>query len=421
MREGTFARLALLAFLASAMPGSGVVFAQSSPSGQDFTLIERGRYLTVVADCGACHTDPNDRRPFAGGRPIETPFGIVLAANITPDAQTGIGSWSNEDFDTAVRRGRMPDGSRLYPAMPYPYFARMSKDDVRAIRAYLRTVPSVHKVVRSNQLSFPFSVRTGMALWNSLYFDSKEFRADSRKSPQWNRGAYLVRGPGHCGACHTPKTRLGGDEEGQPLQGYAIQGWFAPDITNDVGGLRNWSAADIAEYLGKGHNRFAAAAGPMAEVVELSGSQMTSADLEAIATYLKELAGESETAKPLAATDPQMIAGAAIYTDLCSACHKKDGSGVAYLIPDLAGAASVSARDPITVLRVLINGAETVATKAEPTAPAMPAYGWQLNDAQIAAVSTYIRNSWGHGSAPVSEGDARKERERLSAKSQRGL
>lgn len=406
-------RRALIAILCL---GCAPAFAQLTPDGQDFAVIERGRYLTSVADCGACHTDPADKRPFAGGRPIETPFGTVLAANITPDAQTGIGSWTDEDFDAALRRGRMPDGSHLYPAMPYEYFARMSKDDVLAIRAYLRTVPPVHKPVETNQLPFPFSIRTAMAVWNALYFEPGEFRPASDRWAQWNRGAYLVQGPGHCEACHTPKTRLGGDEKHHPLQGYAIQGWFAPDITNDTAGLRNWSPGDIVEYLQKGHNRFAAAAGPMAEVVELSGSRMTPGDLAAIAAYLKQAPGESSQSQPLAADNPMMIAGAAIYTDLCSACHKKDGSGVDYLIPNLAGVASVSARDPTTVLRVLMNGAETAATRAEPTAPAMPAYGWQLNDAQVAAVATYIRNSWGHSSAPISVAEARDERKQLAAR-----
>jgi mono/diheme cytochrome c family protein len=406
-------RRALIAILSLACAPA---FAQLVPHGQDFALIERGRYLTSLADCAACHTDPADKRPFAGGRPIETPFGTVLGANITPDAQTGIGSWTDEEFDAALRRGRMPDGSHLYPAMPYAYFARMSKDDVLAIRAYLRTVPHVHKRVATNQLPFPFSIRSVMAVWNALYFEPGELEPASDRSPQWNRGAYLVQGPGHCGACHTPKTRLGGDEKHHPLQGYAIQGWFAPDITNDAGGLRNWSPGDIVEYLRKGHNRFAAAAGPMAEVVELSGSRINAGDLEAIAAYLKQTPGETSQSQPMDVKNPVMIAGAAIYTDLCSACHKKDGSGVAYLIPNLAGAASVSAHDPTSVLRVVINGAESAATDAEPTAPAMPAYGWQLNDAQVAAVATYIRNSWGHASAPISAAEVRDERKQLAAR-----
>jgi mono/diheme cytochrome c family protein len=400
-----------------ALLGCAAARAQLVPDSQDFAIIERGRYLATVADCAACHTDPATKQPFAGGQPIETPFGIVRAANITPDAQTGIGNWSDDDFDAAVRRGRMPDGGHLYPAMPYPYFARMSKDDVLAMRAYLRTVPAVYNPVKTDQLPFPLSIRAGMALWNALYFEPGEFEPDAGQSAQWNRGAYLVRGPGHCGACHTPKTFLGGDKSDRRLEGYAIQGWFAPNINGGNGGIANWSVTDIAEYLQKGHNRFAAASGPMQEVVERSGSQMTSGDVEAIATYLEQQHSEGAggSATVVAANDPRMAAGSAIYTDLCSACHKKDGSGVAYLIPNLAGAASVAARDPTSVLRVLISGAQSAATAAEPTAPAMPAYGRQLNDAQIAAVATYVRNSWGHASTPVSAGEVGKQRKRLSA------
>jgi mono/diheme cytochrome c family protein len=416
MRDRVPALVGSLALVVTTLLGCTPVRAQQVPDAQDFAVIERGRYLATVADCRACHTDPATRRSFAGGRPIETPFGVVLSANITPDAQTGIGNWNDEAFDDAVRRGRMPDGSHLYPAMPYEYFTRMTKKDVQAIRAYLSTVPAVHNAVETNQLPFPFSIRAGMAVWNGLYFEAGEFQRDPGKSAQWNRGAYLVRGPGHCGACHTPKSFLGGDKSEHRLQGYATQGWFAPDIAGNGGGIANWSVGDIVEYLSKGHNRLAAAAGPMAEVVENSGSQMTPSDLEAVGTYLKQQPAESSRAKPIAANDPQMTAGAAIYTDLCSACHKKDGSGVEYLIPNLAGAASVASRDPMTVLRVLIDGAQSVATSAEPTAPAMPAYGGQLNDAQIAAVATYIRNSWGHASAPVSASDARKERNQLAAR-----
>jgi len=378
--------------------------ADSLPSGQDFSQVERGRYLAVVADFGGCHTDAGGR-PFAGGRPIATPFGTVVAANITPDRETGIGNWSDEQFDSAVRLGRTGDGTWLYPAMPFPYYTRMIRADVLAIRAYLNTLPAVHHKVKSNQLPFPFDIRAGMRLWDALYFTPGPYKSDPGKSAQWNRGAYLVQGPGHCAACHTPKTRLGGDRDRQSLQGYALQGWFAPDITDSTTlGLGNWSAEDIVAYLKSGHNRFAAASGPMGEEVANSSSEMTDGDLEAIAAYLKSRPGDSTTDKPLSAGDRTMVAGAAIYQDLCSACHRPDGSGVAYLIPDLAHSSAVASREPTSVLRVVIHGAQSVGTAREPTAPAMPAFGWQLTDAQIAAVATYLRNSWGHA-APATEAE----------------
>jgi len=407
-----------LAHLATALAGllatacaSPLVVADNLPSEQDFATIERGRYLTAVADCAACHTDPDSNDEFAGGRPIETPFGKVVAPNITPDLETGIGSWSDAQFETAVRLGRDPDGAHLYPAMPFPYYTRMSAQDVRAIRAYLNTIPAVNHSVKSNQLPFPFNIRAGMAIWDALYFKSGTFQPDAKESAEWNRGAYLVRGPGHCGACHTPKTVLGGDLQRQTLQGYSIQGWFAPNITGDLElGLGRWSVDDVVAYLKNGHNRFAGASGPMAEEVTHSSSRMTDADLHAIALYLKDQPGTNAAVKPLAASDPQMVAGGAIYRDLCSACHAPDGSGVAYLIPNLARASAVSSREPTSLLRVVIHGAQTVATPREPTAPAMPAFGWQLSDAQIAAVTTYVRNSWGHAAPALSAGDVHKLR-----------
>jgi mono/diheme cytochrome c family protein len=309
--------------LASALLLCAQAQAQSSGRSQDFAQIERGRYLTLAADCAACHDDPYQNRPFAGGRAIETPFGTVLASNITPDRETGIGSFSDEQFEGAMRYGKRADDKRLYPAMPFIYYTRMSHEDVLAIRAYLNTIPAIHHAVRSDQLPFPFSVRTSMRLWDSLYFTPGDFKADASKSAEWNRGAYLVQGPGHCAACHTPKGMLGGDKTSKELQGYTIQGWFAPNLTSgERAGLAAWSNQDIVDYLKKGHNRFAAASGPMAEEVSYSSSHLSGSDLEAIASYLKDQRAEPSRPTPVAANDPAMVAGAAIYEDLCTACHK---------------------------------------------------------------------------------------------------
>jgi mono/diheme cytochrome c family protein len=403
------AALTVLAALCATWP------AGAAQSPQNFAQIERGRYLTVAADCAACHTDPVRRTPFAGGRPVETPFGAVAAANITPDRETGIGGWSDSDFERAVREGVMPDGKRLYPAMPYPYFTHMSRADVLAIRAYLATVAPVHHVVRSNQLPFPFNIRALMRLWDAWYFEPGEYKSNPGKSPAWNRGGYLVEGPGHCAACHSPKNFLGADRAEQRFRGYSLQGWFAPDITNDPQrGLGNWSQTDIVEYLKTGHNRLAAASGPMAEEVAHSSSKMSDADLEAIATYLKDQRGQSESARSVAKDDRYMKVGAAIYADRCAACHKADGTGVPYLIPNLAQSSSVDSRLPLTALRVILRGARSVATPAEPTGPAMPSFGWQLSNAQVAAVTTYIRNSWGHAAARVTAEDVGKARSSLA-------
>jgi mono/diheme cytochrome c family protein len=375
---------------------------------QDFAAIERGRYLATAADCGSCHTVPGSDQPFAGGRPIETPFGVLAAPNITPDRETGIGAWTDDQFDAAVRNGVSRNGARLYPAMPFPYYSRMSREDVKDIRAWLSTIKPVSNAVRVNRLPFPLNLRTSMLVWDQLYFTPGEFHPDASKSQEWNRGAWLLQGPEHCGACHTPKTFLGGDKPSEALQGSTLQGWTAPDITSGQGPLRNWTPEDIATYLKTGHNRHAAAAGLMGEVVDLSTSKLTDSDVNAIAAYLKDVSGPAQD--NAGSPDKDILtAGGAIYQDLCSACHAQDGKGAPNMFPNLAEAATVKARDPTTVLRVILQGAQTVSTDREPTGPAMPAFGWQLDDAQIAAVATYVRNHFGKAGA-VSESDVRKAR-----------
>jgi mono/diheme cytochrome c family protein len=384
-------------------------------SEQDFTQIEKGRYLATAADCVACHTVPNGGQRFAGGRPIETPFGNITSANITPDQDTGIGAWTDEQFENAVRKGIRPDGSRLYPAMPFNDYTKMSHDDVVAIRAYLKTVPAVHNPVVSDTLPFPFNIRTGMRAWDALYFTEGEFKPDPQKPADWNRGAYLVQGPGHCGACHTPKSLLGGDKSSEYLQGSPLQGWVTPNITNDnVAGLGTWSVDDVVTYLRTGHNRITAATGPMAEEVENSSSKMTDGDLKAIAAYLKSLPGNSANVQPLKADEPAMKAGQAIFRDQCSACHAIDGKGVARLFPSLADSAMLRSRDPRSAIRLVLRGARSAATDAAPTAPGMPSFGRQLDDDQVAAVLTYARNAWGRPAPAVTAADVSAARRELA-------
>lgn len=411
--------VALCAVAALQLPGLLAPSAATDADQQSFTQIERGRYLVQLGDCSACHTDPDGGKPFAGGRSIETPFGNVVSANITPDDETGIGKWSEDQFDNAVRHGIRADGKYLYPAMPYPSYTKMSRADVDAIRTYLATIPPVRNAVQSNQLPFPLDIRLGMAVWNALYFDNGVFKPDPKKSEEWNRGAFLVNGPGHCGACHTPKNIFGGDKTSQALQGSVVQGWLAPNITADATrGLGNWSVEDIARLLRTGHNKHTAVTGPMADEVADASAHFNDRDLMAIATYLKSTGATAAAAQPVPASDPQMQTGKAIYRDTCSACHGLDGRGVPNLFPALAQAATVRATDPTTTIRVLLRGARSVATKAEPTAPAMPAFNWQLDDAQAAAVLTYVRNSWGAAAPAVSAGDVRDVRADLAKRDQ---
>jgi mono/diheme cytochrome c family protein len=407
--------IAALVCVASVGIVSSIIAGESDP--QDFTQIERGRYLAVISDCASCHTVPGSDRAFAGGRAIETPFGNIVAPNITPDLETGIGAWSDDEFDAAVRKGIGRNGSRLYPAMPYTAYTKMSRADVLAIRAYLNTVPAIGNAVVANTLPFPFNIRAVMRVWDALYFTEGEYKVDVRKSGEWNRGAFLVDGPAHCGACHTPKSFLGGDKMAEYLRGSNLQGWSSPDITNDTRrGLGGWSVDEVVAYLKTGHNRITAATGPMAEAVSLSTSRMTDGDVKAIATYLKSLPGRQNDAKPPPPNDPMMAAGGAIYRDQCSSCHALDGKGVARLFPSIADSSVVRSDDPTTAIRIVLRGARSVATKAEPTAPGMPSYGWQLDDVQIAAVLTYMRNSWGAAAPAVSANDVARLRAGLASR-----
>ena len=387
---------------------------------QNFAQIEQGRYLAAAGDCEGCHNEPAGHELYAGGRPIETPFGVVVAANITPDRETGIGAWSDAEFVAALRDGRSPHGSLLYPAMPYPYYTKLTEPDALAIRAYLNTVKPVSNHVVSNRLPFPFRIREAMAAWNALYFKPGEYVSDPAKSPSWNRGAYLVLGAGHCGACHTPKTPLGGDDLSRAFQGNALQGWYAPNITNDsVAGLGGWSVTDIVGYLKTGHSAAASATGIMGEEVAFASSHLSDDDLKAIAIYLKDLPGQTQPGLALAESDPRIKTGGAIYADQCSTCHGGDGRGSPYLFPALSGAANVRSADPTSLIRVVIEGARSVATAQEPTGPGMPSFGWKLHDEEVAAVLTYIRNAWGSSAPAVTANQVTNVRASLNASANR--
>ena len=395
----------------------GATNAAGAIDPQDFKQVERGRYLATVGDCLACHTVPDSGKDFAGGRPIETPFGTLLSPNITPDPDTGIGAWTDDEFVNSLIKGTGRNGMRLYPAMPYTYYTKLSREDALAIRAYLNTVPPMRNDVNINQLSFPFNIRSSLAVWDALFFDSGPFYPVAGKSAEWNWGAYLSEGLAHCGLCHTPKNLLGGDKTSRKLEGYSLQGWLAPNITNDARvGVGGWSVEEIAQYLKTGHNHTSAANGPMSEMVSISTSHMNDADLRAIAVYLKDQpgSGEKSTTDPDAAT---MKAGAQVYADECSGCHTPDGKGTPGMFPSVNGSPVVQQTDPISLMHIVLRGARSTGTDKAPTAPAMPAFGAALNDDQVAAVLTYVRNSWGNSAPPVSPDDVAKARKDLSQRS----
>ncbi|WP_342362847.1 c-type cytochrome [Terrarubrum flagellatum] len=382
--------------------GAGSVRAADD---QSFELVQRGRYLATAADCVACHTAPRGA-PFSGGLPLETPFGVIVTPNITPDKDTGIGSWTDAEFIGALHDGRGRGGKRLFPAMPYPSYTKLSVRDALAIRAYLNTIEPASKKIDVNQLPFPISWRFNMAVWNLWNFTPGRIEPDASKTPEWNRGRYLVDALGHCGACHTPKTIMGAEKANNYLEGSVIQGWFAPNITADARkGIGAWSDDDIVAYLKTGTNGRTIASGPMAEAVANSTSHMSDPDLKAIAAYLKSLKpAESVAPTPLAPDDARLVAGRAIYKDSCAGCHTDGGSGAPSLFPALAGSGIVQSVDPSTLIRVVLQGSQGVHTATKPTTPAMPSLSWRLNDAQVAAVLTYVRNSWGNSGSPVAPG-----------------
>jgi mono/diheme cytochrome c family protein len=390
---------ATILFAALAAIGS----AKADPD--NYVIGQRGRALAIAGDCVACHTAPGGK-PFAGGLALATPFGAIMTPNITPDDTTGIGRWTQGEFSRAMHEGRGRNASYLYPAFPYPYFTKVTREDTDAIYDYLRTLAPVTNAVNRRTLPFPFSVRALMIGWNSLFFKPSPFVPDPQRSAEFNRGAYLVEGLGHCGACHTPLNAFGANKASQFLQGNRIDDWTAPNITNDQqSGLGKWSADEIVQYLKNGQTRTTTASGPMRDVIENSTSKMAEADLKAIAVYLKER-GSAGTPAPAAvpASDPRMQVGQAIFVDTCSACHTRNGSGIEHMFPRLADNAIVKQSDPTTLMRIVLTGVRGAGTDAFPTSPAMPSFNYRLDDDQVAAVVTYIRNSWGNTASAVDAG-----------------
>ncbi|MEO8653046.1 MAG: c-type cytochrome [Ramlibacter sp.] len=304
-------------------------------------------------------------------------------------------------------------GKHLYPAFPYPWFTKVVPDDVRAIQAYLETLPKVRQKNKSPELAWPFSVREVMIGWNVVNFHAGNFRGDPNKSPQWNRGAYLVEGLGHCGECHSPKNMMGASKKGHQLQGGSAENWYASNLGGDFrDGLGSWSTQEIVEYLKNGSNAKAAAAGPMADVVRDSTGHLNNADLNAIATYLKDLPGTPEAAEAkVNDSDRSALArGKALYAANCIGCHFKSGQGMARVFPPLKGSADIQAKDPATVLQVIIGGGTVVTAKQQPWPYHMPAFGRTLSDQQIADLATYIRNAWGNRAGSVSAVEVAKVR-----------
>jgi mono/diheme cytochrome c family protein len=401
-----------------AHPLSGVIPTQvlSDPipdSTPNAAQLRRGQYLVAAGDCMSCHLRPGGE-PLAGGLGLKTPFGVIYSPNITSDKDSGIGNWSADQFHRAMHDGIDDEGDNLYPAFPYPWFRRISREDDDAILAFLKTTPAASYTPPKNDLTFPLNFRWMVKGWNLLYLDSHDFEKDPSQSAEWNRGAYLVNGLGHCGGCHTPKNAFGADKGKLELYGAPLDNWVAPDLTgNERTGLGAWSIDDIAEYLHTGRNRHAGAGGAMAEVITYSTSLLSDPDLRAMAVYLK-----SRTASPEVAAarvdSGAMRRGAAIYSDACASCHLENGVGQPRYFPPLGPNAMLQQADPIGLEHLILAGGRIGTGPTRPSPLTMPSFAWKLTDEEIADVSTFIRNSWGNRAEPVSASDVRDARKKLN-------
>jgi mono/diheme cytochrome c family protein len=379
-----------------------------------YAQVERGRYLATAGDCVACHTRKGGT-PYAGGRGIETPFGIIYSPNLTPDKETGIGLWTDEEFYRAMHEGIAAGGKHLYPAFPYPWFTKLTRDDVDAVHAFLESLPPVRSPKPENKLPWPLGYREVMRGWNALYFKPGTFVSNPSKSAEWNRGAYLVEGAGHCGACHTPKNMAGAADKDVRFQGSQVQDWYAPALAGDLRtGLGPWSQDEIVAFLKTGRNARTVAYGPMAEVVADSTSKLDDADLAAIAAYLKDQPPTTPAKEPEKPDPKVLTAGEAIYVDNCGACHRNSGEGAAGIFPSLKGNANLQAPDPSNAIRLVLEGGRAPATGQRPTQFSMPAFGWKLTDQEIASVLSYARNAWGNAATTVSAGAVHELREKAS-------
>jgi mono/diheme cytochrome c family protein len=368
-------------------------------------VIARGEYLARAGNCMGCHTTTGGAE-FAGGRGVATPFGVVFAPNITPEARTGIGNWSVDEFWRSLHHGRSKDGRLLYPAFPYPSFTHVSREDSDALYAFLRSVSAVERANTPHALRFPYSTQAALAVWRALYFRPGGFELDTGQSTEWNRGKYLTQGLGHCAACHSGRNPLGGSSLSAQFGGglMADGAWHAPSLASPgQAGVQRWPREQVVRLLKDGVSAHASVSGPMAEVVFNSTQYLTEQDLDAMARYLATIAViEEPPARQRPASAEMMAAGAKVYEQHCAACHGDRGQGVSGMYPALAGNRAVTVASHINLVQQIRQGGFLPTTAGNPQPFGMPPYGQLLNNDEIAAVATFLRQSWGNAAAPVS-------------------
>jgi mono/diheme cytochrome c family protein len=365
--------------------------------------VERGAYLARAGNCGGCHT-ARGGAPFAGGRAIDTPFGTVYSSNLTPDPDTGLGRWNPSHFRRALHNGRSRDGRLLYPAFPYPNYTAVTREDADAIYAYLRSLPPVRQPPRPHALRFPYGTQAALAVWRALFFRAGAHHDDPARPADWNRGAYLVRGLGHCDACHAERNALGatsGRSQAELSGGLIpMQRWYAPSLAESV----HADPAALVQLLKTGASPRRSVMGPMAEVVFRSTQYVADADLQAMAAYLRSLpppAPPPKRKEPPRIEGGQLPLGARLYKDRCAACHGERGQGAPGAYPALAGNRAVTMPDPANLLHAIVDGGFPPATAGNPRPYGMPPFGPALDDRETAAVATFLRRSWGHDADPV--------------------
>ncbi|MGJ7543394.1 c-type cytochrome [Variovorax sp. LT1R16] len=401
--------LGTAALIALNLRGEDTLPAEAGPDFEATPAqVDRGRYLALAGNCAGCHT-VRGGQPYAGGLGIETPFGTVYASNLTPDAQQGIGSWSPAHFWRAMHNGRSKDGRLLYPAFPYPSFTRITREDSDALYAYLRSVPASATPNAAHRLRFPYDTQAALAVWRALSFTPAPFVPDPAQPAEWNRGAYLVEGLGHCIACHGTRNVLGATEEKRGLSGglIPIENWYAPSLASRrEASVADWETRHVVALLKNGTAPGGSVMGPMADVVFRSTQHLSEVDLTAMAVYLQKLPDATAPAPAPQRRDVgTMERGARIYDQRCAYCHGDAGQGATGAYPPLAGSRAVNMDTPANLIQVVRHGGFLPATAGNPRPYGMPPFGHVLDDNDIAAVLTYVRGSWGNDAPAVSQRD----------------